>query len=104
MYNELTKYQKISELLEDEFANWTYEGAACLIEMQEELEEDQGELIEFDRRGLRREFTEYSSIEEAAADYNIPEDVDALDCINNQTWVNEFKTATGGTGLILRQF
>jgi hypothetical protein len=104
MYIELTKNEMVSELLKDEFANWTLEGAFCLIEMLEEMEDDTGELMEFNRIDLRSEFTEYSSLEEAAADYDIPEDEDALEWFYNQTWINEFKTATGGTGLILRQF
>lgn len=104
MYIELTKNEMVSELLKDEFANWTLEGAFCLIEMLEELEKDQGEPIEFDPIALRCEFTEYNSLEEAAADYDLPDGEGVAEWFYNQTWINEFKTAAGGTGLILQQF
>ena len=52
-------------LLQDDNANWSYAGAHALIEYLEEHEEESAP-IEFDRVGIRCDFSEYESILEAA--------------------------------------
>jgi len=54
-----------SRLYEDEYADWSYDGARALVEYLEELEDDIGKEIEFDVVALRCEYTEYGSAEEA---------------------------------------
>ena len=50
----------VSQLMSDEYANWTYEGATALAEWYEELSEGMGEDIEFDRVAIRCEWNELS--------------------------------------------
>jgi hypothetical protein len=65
MKETLTTGNAASRLYEDENAGWSYAGARALVEYLEELENDIGEEIEFDRVALRCEYTEYGSAEEA---------------------------------------
>lgn len=65
MKETLTTENAASRLYEDENADWSYAGARALVEYLEELEDDIGEEIEFDRVALRCEYTEYESAEEA---------------------------------------
>lgn len=65
MKETLTTGNAASRLYEDEYAGWSYGGARALVEYLEELEDDIGEEIEFDRVALRCEYTEYGSAEEA---------------------------------------
>jgi len=58
-----------SLLIEDEYANWTYAGARALVEHLEELEDDCGESIEFDRVAIRCDFAQWASLMEWAEDY-----------------------------------
>jgi len=62
------------DLLNDEYAGWTYNGAMALAEYLERLEEDSGEEIEYDRVAIRCDFSEYSSALECAENYTCPED------------------------------
>ena len=66
---ELSTHEAADILLKDEYANWTREAALALVEYYEALEEDYGESIDPDRVALRCDWTEYSSIEDAAEDY-----------------------------------
>ena len=61
MINTLSTTQAVQELMADENANWSFEGATALVEWIEEFEEDQGEPIELDVVGLRCEFAEYTA-------------------------------------------
>ena len=58
----------VSELMSDEYANWTYEGATALAEWYEQLSEDMGQDIEFDRVAIRCDWSEMSR--EEAVDLN----------------------------------
>lgn len=69
IYIQPTKNEMIQELLNDEYAHWTYEGAEGLINYLEELSEDIGEHIAFNRVDLRCEYIEYASLEEVKGDY-----------------------------------
>ena len=58
MKRELTTSEMVNELLNDEYADWSYNGARALIEYLEQMEEDCGMSIEFDRVAIRCEYTE----------------------------------------------
>lgn len=93
MKQTLTTSQAAHLLMQDEYARWTYKGAHALVEHLEQLEEDCGAEIEFDRVALRCDWHEYgSAVECAAGDYNwrakeFPELMDA--CISNPDNANE---------------
>ena len=57
------------ELLQDENANWSYNGAYAIANYLQDLEEDTGELIEFDRVAIRCDYSEYESLQDWAYDY-----------------------------------
>jgi hypothetical protein len=61
MINTLTTNEAVTELLKDDNASWSYEGATALVEWLEELEDSSGEPIEFDPVALRCEFSEYTA-------------------------------------------
>ena len=69
MKKTLTQYDIAEELMNDLNANWTRAGAFALAEYFEELEEDLGESIEFDRVAIRCDFSQYESLQEWIADY-----------------------------------
>lgn len=50
----------VSQLMSDEYADWSYEGATALAEWYEELSEGMGEDIEFDRVAIRCDWNELS--------------------------------------------
>lgn len=54
----------------DDNANWSREAAEAIIEHLEQMEEDCGTEIEFDRVGIRCDWNEYGSAQEAASDYS----------------------------------
>jgi hypothetical protein len=53
----------------DSNAGFSYDGAYALAEYLEQLEEDMGKPIEFDRVAIRCDFSEYESLQEWAQDY-----------------------------------
>jgi len=61
MINTISTSQAVTELLKDEYAQWSHEAATALVDWMEELEESTGEPIEFDPVGLRCEFSEYTA-------------------------------------------
>ena len=61
MINTISTNQAITELLKDEYADWSHEAATALVDWMGELEESTGEPIEFDPVGLRCEFSEYTA-------------------------------------------
>ena len=63
MINTLTTIEAVTELLKDENASWSYEGATILVEFMEQLEEDNGSPIELDVVALRCEWTEATTAE-----------------------------------------
>ena len=79
MIETLTEEQVIDALRQDQYANWSYNGACALTEYLFELEESIGEQIELDPIGWRCEFTEYDSLEEWAVAY-FGEDEDEHPC------------------------
>ena len=81
-------------LLNDEYANWSYEGAEALINYLEELSEDIGENVEFDGVALRCEYSEYASLEDLKADYSSTPIHEIM----------EYVVARGDGFVIIRQF
>ena len=61
MINTISTSQAVTELLKDEYAQWSHEAATALVDWMEELEESSGEPIEFDPVALRCEFSEYTA-------------------------------------------
>ncbi len=75
MYITLSKGQAADQLVADENACWTYNGAKALVEFLEMMETDNAQ-IELDVEALRSEWTEYHSAVEAAQLYEFVADAD----------------------------
>ena len=60
MKNTLSTHEMVHALLTDEFASWSADGARAVIEWHEQLEEDTGEELEFDRVAMRCDWWEDS--------------------------------------------
>ena len=60
MIKTLTTNEAVNELMADENANWSYEGATALVELID-MSHVIGESIEFDPIALRCEFAEYTA-------------------------------------------
>ena len=107
MKQTLTTEQAPTCLVADKDGGWSYAGARALVEYLENLEDDTGEEIEFDRVALRCDFSEYPNAREAAEEYGWePEDADsedaeeaALEWLNDRTTVISFNG-----GVIVQQF
>ena len=97
MINTLTTNQAVTELLKDDNANWSYEGATALVEWIEDFEENQGEPIEFDPVGLRCEFSEYTATD-LMEEYSM-----TLEEIRDRTLVLELGTLTNRS-FVVQQF
>jgi hypothetical protein len=69
MKNTLTTYEIAIELLADDNASWTRSGALALAEYLEQIEEECGIEIEFDRVAIRCEYSEHESLQEWARFY-----------------------------------
>lgn len=108
MKETLTTHEIAHKLREDENANWSYAGALALAEYLEQLEEDIGEEMEFDRVGIRCDYSERASASEAASNYDWEADKDndedqneeaALEFLQGRTTVIEFDG-----GVIIQNF
>ena len=66
MKRTLRTEDMVDELVRDEYARWTREGARAIIEHLEDMEEQTGEEMEFDKVAIRCQWTEYETLEEAA--------------------------------------
>ena len=97
MINTLSTTQAVQELMADENANWSFEGATALVEWIEEFEEDQGEPIEFDPVGLRCEFSEYTATD-LMEEYSM-----TLEEIRENTLVLDLGTLTNQS-FVVQQF
>lgn len=69
MKNTLNTSEAASLLMADENAAWSMAGAFALAEHLEQIEEDCGTEIEFDRVALRCEYSEHESLQEWARYY-----------------------------------
>ena len=105
MKQTLTTDQAADLLVADNNAGWSYKGARALVEHLEQVEEDTGEEIEFDRVALRCEFAEYESALEAAEEYGWEPDEDADSEDAALKWLTDRTTAiTFNGGVIIQQF
>ena len=95
MIETLSTSEAAHRLLNDDNANWSYNGAHALIEWIEDLEEDTGTPIEFDRVAIRCDFSEYESIEEVLEQYGLDSEED----LHDHTTVIEFEG-----GVIIQDF
>ena len=69
MKETLTTNEIADRLFRDENAGFSYNGAKALAEYLEQLEEDTGEEMEFDRVAIRCDYSEHASLQDWAADY-----------------------------------
>lgn len=87
VYIELTQERLARELLADEYAGWTNQGAYALAEYLIELAESTDEPIKFDRVAIRCEFSEYEDLQEYnelyGTEHCCPSDIDYLACMVN---------------------
>jgi hypothetical protein len=83
MIKTLCTSEAAEELFRDENANWTRLGAYALVEYFEQLEEDCGTPIEFDRVAIRCDYSEYDSPLAAAIEYNWSPEASILDDDDN---------------------
>ena len=112
MIKTISENEFIEDLLSDEYASWTYDGARALYEYLTDLEEDTGEQIEFDRVALRCDFSQYDNLEDILNQYN---DINTLEDLQDNTtvlkvtaitkWKNAVgETLTETTGYIIQNF
>ena len=74
----MTIEQIAHALYQDEFANWTYEGAYALADYMDTLSAEMGEDIAFDRIAWRCDFNEFRSLDEYIEQYS-DEDIEDWD-------------------------
>ncbi len=70
MKQTITESQFVDAIVGDEYNSMSYEGAEALFEYLEELEQDCGEELEFDKVAIRCEFSEYENLEEVLSEYD----------------------------------
>ncbi len=85
----LTTNEAANQLLADEYANWTYEGAHAIAEYLEDLSEGCGEDIEFCHVEVRCEFSEYNA-NDLVAQYG---HLLARDLPSDENWVSNCSEA-----------
>jgi hypothetical protein len=69
MKTTLTTSHAAEILANDENSSFSRLGAYALVDYLEQIEEDTGEEMEFDRVGIRCDFAEYDSLTDWAEDY-----------------------------------
>ena len=94
LYIEPTTNEMIQMLRNDQYANWSYEGAEALIDYLEQLSDDIGENIELDVVELRCHYSEYSSWDELKEDYRD----------HSEEYIRGYVVAEGEGFIITRQF
>ena len=108
MKKTLSTSEAADLLAADDNAGWSYAGARALVEYLENLEDDTGEEIEFDRVVLRCDFSEYESAREAAEEYGWEPDEDADSEAAEEAaaeWLADRTTViTFDGGVIVQQF
>ena len=94
IYKTMTIEGMINDLICDEYANWTPQGARALAEYWEELSDDIGEDLQWDRVAMRCSYSEYQSWDSICGSYELDEEE-----VREQTTVIEFDG-----GIILQEF
>jgi len=84
----MTIEQVAHALYQDEYANWTYEGAYALADYMARLSDELGEDIEFNRIEWRCDFNEFRSLDEYIEQYpgdgiEVWSDIDGLVAITD---------------------
>ena len=97
MIKTVSKYEFTEDLLNDDYANWSYSGASALFEYLTELEEDTGEQIEFDRVAIRCDFSEYDNLEDILSQYD---NINTLEDLQDNTTVIEIKAHNNNNKLL----
>ena len=69
MKQTLNKFQIVSLLRSDEYASWSLIACEALADYYEDLEDNTGEEIEFDRVAIRCEWSEIDTAKEYAEQY-----------------------------------
>tara|TARA_Y100000996_G_C22181303_1_gene502939 strand:- start:254 stop:562 length:309 start_codon:yes stop_codon:yes gene_type:complete len=102
MIKTINEYEFTQDLLNDEYANWSYDGTKALFDYLTELEEDTGEQIEFNRVALRCDFSEYDNLEDILSQYD---GINTLEDLQDNTTVIEVqKYDLTITGYIIQNF
>ena len=70
----LTTWEMVDDLLADEYAGWSNEGARALVNYLEQLSDDLGEDIVWDTVALRCDFTEFTSWDSVCGSYEMDEE------------------------------
>jgi hypothetical protein len=108
MHQNISTYEAIKLLKEDDNADWSWSGAEALVGYLEDLEDSLGESIAFDRVAIRCEYSEYSSALETAEHYGfIPEDDEDEDDVESSaiTYLEDRTTVIKfDGGVIIQQF
>lgn len=69
MKTTLTTYEAADLLVTDEYANWSIAGASALAKHFEQIEDETGEEVEFNRVEIRCNWGEYASLAEFREEY-----------------------------------
>lgn len=64
------EHEFINDLISDDYASFSREGAKELYEHLTDWEEDLGEVYDFDRVAIRCEWSEYESLEKCLENYD----------------------------------
>tara|TARA_Y100000004_G_scaffold7247_1_gene8160 strand:+ start:755 stop:1066 length:312 start_codon:yes stop_codon:yes gene_type:complete len=93
------EHEFINALVSDDYASFTYNGARELFQHLELLEEDLGEVFDFDKVAIRCEWSEYESLEKCLEQYD---DINTFDELCDQTTVLNIHDYAGkDTGRII---
>jgi hypothetical protein len=69
MKKTMTTYEIVSELLADEYANWSRAGAEALAVNLQEIEESLDEEMKFDKVAIRCDYSQHISLQYWIADH-----------------------------------
>ena len=111
IYTQLTINDIVNDLLSDQFANWTYEGATLLAEYLDDLSDEIGD-FEFNRVAIRCEWSELSETDLIDSyghmldqKYDDKDDAigDLIELIQERSFCIEFET-DGKTHFLVQEF
>ena len=93
------EHEFINDLISDDYASFTREGAKELYEHLTDWEDMTGEVFDFDRVAIRCEWSEYESLEKCLEQYD---DINTFDELSDQTTVLKIHDYAGkDTGRIM---
>ena len=88
MIKEVSKNEFVEDLLNDDYASFSYTGAGALYEYLTDIEENTGQLLKFDRVAIRCDFSEYDNLEDILSQYD---NINTLEELEENTIVIEFR-------------